>query len=63
MEEKVIVVYSCDAVMEAEPGVICVCTEEVAKKCYGYPEDNKCYCFEKFKIKRTWTKDEEIEED
>ena len=63
MEEEVVVVHSCDAWADGELTVVCVCTEEVARKCYGYPEDNECYVFEKFKIKRTWTPDEEIEED
>lgn len=29
---NVIVVHSCDSWMEGEPDVVCVCTEEVAKK-------------------------------
>ena len=55
---EVVVVHSCDAWMEGEPDVICVCTEEVAKKCYGYPNDNEAYVFEVFDVKDTYTEDE-----
>lgn len=33
---KVIVVHSGDAWMEGEADVLCVCTEEVARKCYVF---------------------------
>lgn len=55
---KVIVVHSGDAWMEGEADVLCVCTEEVARKCYGYPNDNETYIFEEFKVKDTYTEDE-----
>ena len=58
----VIVVHSCDAWMAGELDVVCVCTEEVAKKCYGYPDNNEIYVFEKFKVKDTYTDDEVIYE-
>jgi hypothetical protein len=49
--------------MEGEPDVVCVCTEEVAKKCYGYPEDDESYVFEKLKVKDTYTEDEVMDEE
>ena len=55
---KVIVVHSGDAWMEGEADVLCVCSEEVARKCYGYPNDNETYIFEEFKVKDTYTEDE-----
>lgn len=58
----VIVVHSCDAWMDGELTVVCVCTEEVAKKCYGYPNDNEVYVFEKFKLKDTYTEDEVMDD-
>lgn len=60
---EVVIVHSCDAWMEGEEDVICVCTEEVAKKCYGYPNDSEVYVFEKLKVKDTYTEDEVLAED
>ncbi len=55
---EVVVVHSCDDWMNGEPDTICVCTEEVAKKCYGYPNDNEAYYFDVFEVKETYTEDE-----
>ena len=55
---EVVVVHSCDDWMDGEPDTICVCTEEVAKKCYGYPNDNEAYYFDVFEVKDTYTEDE-----
>jgi hypothetical protein len=48
--------------MEGEPDTICVCTEEVAKKCYGYPNDNEAYYFDVFDVKDTYTEDEVMDD-
>ena len=59
---EVVVVHSCDDWMEGEPDTICVCTEEVAKKCYGYPNDNEAYYFDVFEVKDTYTEDEVMDD-
>ena len=59
---EVVVVHSCDDWMEGEPDTICVCTEEVAKKCYGYPNDNEVYYFDVFDVKDTYTEDEVMDD-
>lgn len=59
---EVVVVHSCDSWMEGEPDTVCVCTEEVAKKCYGYPEDNEAYYFDVFDVKDTYTEDEVMDD-
>jgi hypothetical protein len=59
---EVVVVHSCDDWMEGEPDTICVCTEEVAKKCYGYPNDNEAYYFDVFDVKDTYTEDEVMDD-
>lgn len=59
---EVVVVHSCDDWMEGEPDTVCVCTEEVAKKCYGYPNDNEAYYFDVFEVKDTYTEDEVMDD-
>lgn len=59
---EVVVVHSCDDWMEGEPDTVCVCTEEVAKKCYGYPNDNEAYYFDAFDVKDTYTEDEVMDD-
>ena len=59
---EVVVVHSCDDLMNGEPDTICVCTKEVAKKCYGYPNDNEVYYFDLFDVKETYTEDEVMED-
>jgi hypothetical protein len=59
---EVVVVHSCDDWMEGEPDTVCVCTEEVAKKCYGYPNDNEVYYFDVFDVKDTYTEDEVMDD-
>jgi hypothetical protein len=59
---EVVVVHSCDDWMEGEPDTVCVCTEEVAKKCYGYPNDNEAYYFDVFDVKDTYTEDEVMDD-
>ena len=59
---EVVVVHSCDDWMEGEPDTVCVCTEEVAKKCYGYPKDNEAYYFDVFDVKDTYTEDEVMDD-
>ena len=60
---KVVVVSSCDLLMDGEPPVINVCTEEVAKKVYGYPDNEEEYIFDKMEVKDTYTEDEVLEEE
>jgi hypothetical protein len=59
---EVVVVHSCDDWMEGEPDTVCVCTEEVAKKCYGFPNDNEAYYFDVFDVKDTYTEDEVMDD-
>lgn len=59
---EVVVVHGCDDWMEGEPDTVCVCTEEVAKKCYGYPNDNEAYYFDVFEVKDTYTEDEVMDD-